>query len=530
MASVYAATHRNGSRVAVKMLHGPLSLDPDIRRRFLREGYVANKVNHRGAVQVIDDEEDEDGSAFLVMELLRGESLDVAWERSLRRMTLPDVLAIVHELLDTLGSAHKSGIVHRDIKPANLFLTTDGKVKVLDFGIARLLEVTAGHAHTHTGRAVGTPAFMPPEQALGKTRDIDGQTDLWAVGATMFTLLSGHDVHEAENVSEQLIFAGTKHARSLGVVLPEAPKEVALVVDRALSFDKAGRWADARAMQEAVAAAHLAVLGQPVATSIAALVPSENVDSLGAVRSESPRAFAPTIRSDPSGLAPTTGSGNSRNSGGLTPASGARALVNRPPPAAATFMENPTVPSTELRASRLGSGHPTTSGGAFSVGHSSMQAEASVSTALGSRWRSLGLAVALAAGAVLVGTSLYRHEEPKVAQESVPAVSTPASGDRVTAIPNPLSAVAPEAVAEEAVMPKAVAPEAGVESPPPPAPKQTVTGSVGPSGKGAHHGVGTTPTPPSAPPGGAAAVPGGSPPVAASATAAQGGVVVTAPF
>src|SRR5580658_675100 len=192
MAAVYLGSHRNGNRVAIKVLHPHVAIDAELRDRFLREGYVANKVDHRGAVRVLDDDTAEDGTVFLVMELLEGETLDARFERSGRRLGAREVCEFAHQLLDVLAAAHSKGVVHRDIKPENLFLTSEGVVKVLDFGIARLREAGGAHAATQTGRMIGTPAFMPPEQALGRSKEIDGQTDLWAVGATMFTLVSRH--------------------------------------------------------------------------------------------------------------------------------------------------------------------------------------------------------------------------------------------------------------------------------------------------------------------------------------------------
>jgi serine/threonine-protein kinase len=261
MAAVYEAAHRNGLRVAIKILHPHLSLNADLRARFLREGYVANKVKHRGAVRVLDDDAAADGSVFLVMELLEGETLDALFQRSGSRLALQDVCPLADQLLDTLATAHDQQVVHRDIKPENLFLTTDGLLKVLDFGIARLRESSGPEAATRTGRMIGTPAFMPPEQALGRSRQIDGQTDLWAVGATMFTLASGHFVHEAETAEEMIVRAGSRPARSLHAVLPEAPQAIASVIDRALVFAKEERWSDARAMRAALAAAYREAYG-----------------------------------------------------------------------------------------------------------------------------------------------------------------------------------------------------------------------------------------------------------------------------
>lgn len=261
MASVYAATHRNGIRVAVKILHPEMSHDPEMCQRFLREGYVANKVGHKGAVRVLDDDICEDGSVFLVMELLDGETLDARLERSGGRLPPLQVLNIGHQLLDILAAAHAQHIVHRDIKPDNIFLTNpDDAVNVLDFGIARLREGLEGSATaTRTGRTMGTPAFMPHEQALGRAKEIDHQTDIWAAGATLFTLLTGRHVHVAESVNELLVFAATKRAPPVATLAPDTPSELANVVDRALQFEKALRWPDARTMQVALDAARGAV-------------------------------------------------------------------------------------------------------------------------------------------------------------------------------------------------------------------------------------------------------------------------------
>jgi eukaryotic-like serine/threonine-protein kinase len=263
MAAVYAATHRNKKRVALKVLHAAYSAN-ETRTRFLREGYAANVIEHPGAVSVLDDDVSEDGSAFLVMELLEGETLDQRWERHARRLPPHEVLRFADELLDVLAAAHAKGIVHRDIKPENLFVQRDGTLKVLDFGIARVFETRADAKQaTRAGQVIGTPAFMAPEQALARWDEIDGRTDLYAVGATLFTLISGRHVHEAENGTAQLVYTATRQASSLGAVVQGIPPSVIAVIDRALSFNREQRWPDARNMQGAVRAA-LAGLGGAV--------------------------------------------------------------------------------------------------------------------------------------------------------------------------------------------------------------------------------------------------------------------------
>ena len=177
MATVYEATHRNGHRVAIKILHADVSASEDLRARFLREGYVANKVEHPGAVRVLDDDTAEDGSVFLVMDLLEGETLDARTKRFGGRLPALDVCTLAYEVLDVLAAAHDKGVVHRDVKPENLFLTVDGVLKVLDFGMARVLLEPAEGTATRAGMMIGTPAFMAPEQALGQSARVDGRTD-----------------------------------------------------------------------------------------------------------------------------------------------------------------------------------------------------------------------------------------------------------------------------------------------------------------------------------------------------------------
>jgi hypothetical protein len=263
MAAVYGATHRNGKRVAIKMLHAELSHDEEIRRRFLHEGYAANAIQHDGAVSVLDDDVAPDGSAFIVMELLEGETVEGRWERAGQHMPVAEALAVADALLDVLASAHDKSVVHRDIKPENVFITKQGAVKVLDFGIAKVFEQQAGGTGTRAGTIMGTPAFMAPEQALARWDQVDGRTDLWAVGAMIFTLLTGRHVHEAPSNQEQLVKSATTHAPPARSVAPTMPADVATIVDRALAFDMNARWADARAMQTAVRAALEARGGAP---------------------------------------------------------------------------------------------------------------------------------------------------------------------------------------------------------------------------------------------------------------------------
>jgi len=261
MAAVFAGTARDGRRVALKILNPDLNTRPDLRSRFHREALAANAVRHPGAVEIIADGFTDDGVAFIAMELLRGEVIEYLWQGQGKRLPAPLVLGIAREVCEVLIAAHAAGIVHRDIKPENLLLTNDGRVKVLDFGLARFRDV-AMPSDTHTGMVFGTPAFMPPEQAAGRTREIDARTDLWALGATMFTLLSGEVVHEGESLQHIVMLAASLPARPLSSVLPDAHPVLANLIDRSLTWDQAMRWPDAAAMRDAICSTCLTIFGE----------------------------------------------------------------------------------------------------------------------------------------------------------------------------------------------------------------------------------------------------------------------------
>ncbi len=253
--SVFEAVHNNGHRVAIKVLHRELAYNTRVRQRFLREGYLANRVGHPGVVAVIDDGMTKDGTVFLVLELLAGESLSARVVRSGGRLDAREVLRIAHDVLDVLEAAHGKGIIHRDIKPANVFITDSGASKVLDFGLARLCDVATDLFQSGSGGLLGTPAYMAPEQARGAPGAANAQTDLWCLGATMFRLLAGRTVHEATTVNQLIIATATEAALPLCTVAPWVPRQVGALVDRALKLNPADRWSTAAAMKAAVAEA-----------------------------------------------------------------------------------------------------------------------------------------------------------------------------------------------------------------------------------------------------------------------------------
>jgi serine/threonine-protein kinase len=311
MAVVYKATHRNQAEFAIKMLHPELSLREDIRNRFLREGYAANSVKHPGVVRIVDDDVAEDGAAFLVMDLLDGLPCDRLAPSEGGRVPIDVACAIALELLEVLAAAHAQGIIHRDIKPANLFVLRDGTVTVLDFGIARVRDTMGSASHaTGTGMLLGTPAFMAPEQAVGRASDIDARADVWSVGATIFGLVSGENIHDAETAPQLLVKLATQQPRSLATLVPNSPPALVAVVDRALMLDKERRWPTAVAMRDALARAMQETLGPVVPRALLASVVAAQTGRpapAGGAWQGPPPAFTPPAMRESMPRAPSGG-------------------------------------------------------------------------------------------------------------------------------------------------------------------------------------------------------------------------------
>lgn len=272
MGVVLAATHLKLQRpVAIKMMHPMLSRDATIMQRFHQEARAAASVGSDGVVEVSDFDDDPTHGPFLVMELLRGESLvDVLKEG---RVEVPRALWIVGELLNVLRAVHAKGIIHRDLKPPNVFLHQDEAggevVKVVDFGIAK---VHARHL-TMTGQIVGTPRFMAPEQARGD--DVDHRIDLYGAGLLLYCALTGlppYATVPAGKVIERI----SQGPPSLRTLRPDLPAALLDVVDRALEPVPADRFQSAEEMAAALRA-----------VDVDAPPPSDTI------RSDSPPFFAP---------------------------------------------------------------------------------------------------------------------------------------------------------------------------------------------------------------------------------------------
>jgi hypothetical protein len=265
MGAVYAARHvRNGKRAAIKVLHAPHARSDRtgaLLGRFRREARIAALLERSGGVvEVFDDDVCDDGAPYIVMELLEGEDYDQLARTAGGTLPVADVVAMADAVLLVLSEAHRRGVVHRDLKPANVFRTREGRIKVLDFGIAALqpqaddVERPTPALTQPSTPMMGSIGFMPPEQARGEWESLDARSDLWALGATMFALLGGKTVHAATSARKELVRTMLEESAPLASVAPHAPEAVCRTVDRALAFAREKRWADATSMRASLLA------------------------------------------------------------------------------------------------------------------------------------------------------------------------------------------------------------------------------------------------------------------------------------
>ncbi|RKG92278.1 serine/threonine protein kinase, partial [Corallococcus sp. CA053C] len=249
MGSVFLAQHLRlpGKHVAVKVLRVGEHVSPDLHVRFRREAEIASRLGHPNIVEVLDFDTLEDGSPFLVLEYLRGESLQDRLRRG--RLSVEEVFSFTRQMGSALQTAHRAGIVHRDLKPANIFLVpTDSggvvgeRVKLLDFGISKVM--SSETLQTQDAVLIGTPQYMSPEQAQGRNRQIDARTDLFALGGIVFEMLSGMTPFGGGSLAQIIYRVVHEPPVSLATLMPELPANIPAAVSRALAKNPDDRYPD----------------------------------------------------------------------------------------------------------------------------------------------------------------------------------------------------------------------------------------------------------------------------------------------
>ena len=247
-----------GRRAAIKLLLPSLSTNPGVVQRFFNEARAVTAIADPGIVQVFDFGVHADTQAFIVMELLDGESLD-ARVRRVGRLSPLDAARLVRQVASSLSAVHAKGVIHRDLKPENLFIVGDPAVtggertKILDFGIAKLGGDELSKFKTRTGVMMGTPVYMSPEQCRGMA-SIDHRTDLYSLGAVLFAMVCGRPPFDGEGSGDVIIAQVRDPAPVPSSLVPTIPPELDAVILRCLEKDPAHRFQSADELAAALAA------------------------------------------------------------------------------------------------------------------------------------------------------------------------------------------------------------------------------------------------------------------------------------
>ncbi|MEM1416845.1 MAG: protein kinase [Myxococcota bacterium] len=249
--AVFGATHRNGQRVGIRMLYPSLAGVEEVRARFLEDAYTANAIDHFGAVKVLGEDVGDDGqTVYLVTELLDGQSL-AARLADEGRLEAPAVVPIIDALLEAFEQAHGRGVIHGGLEPASVLLPRTGRPRVLDFGVGRLRQLEGFPANYADGAVVGASAFWAPEQARRSWADVDERSDVFALGALVYTMLTGETLQAGDGEDEIRVATATQPAPSI-LGRAGVPPDLAAVVDGALGYKREDRFQTVGAMRRAL--------------------------------------------------------------------------------------------------------------------------------------------------------------------------------------------------------------------------------------------------------------------------------------
>lgn len=258
MGTVFESTSPDDGRaVAVKVLSTDFLHEPDVKHRFLEEGRTCQRLIHPNIVRVFDVAEAEDGTPYIVMELLDGVPLS-AYTRSAVRVPITQAATILQGILAGLGAAHAQGIVHRDLKPENVVLAREQggtfTAKILDFGIAKVMDAAGGMgSKTRTGVLLGTPAYMSPEQ-IKNAKEVDARTDLWSAGVLLYEMLTGRVAFPAPTEYARLNAVLNMNPPSIETIDPQLVR-LSAFVQLAMQKDRTQRYQSALEMARALAGA-----------------------------------------------------------------------------------------------------------------------------------------------------------------------------------------------------------------------------------------------------------------------------------
>lgn len=479
MGDVFAASHlRIPKQYAIKFLH-PDVADPEIIARFRREADIAGRLGHPNIVGVQDFNQLPNGTPYLVLDFLEGETLDDALANG--PLSLERTLAIARQVGSGLAAAHRAGVVHRDLKPANIFLVPTeigGHIselaKILDFGISKIRGSQT--VKTQDSALLGTPQYMSPEQATGQHDAVDGRTDIFALGAILYEMLTGKAAFAGASIPEVVFKVVYEQPPPLAELAPTLPPPVVAAIERAMQKKPADRFADMGEMVTALTGVGLATLpagrtaspsGAPIAAGTGRKIssPDAMAKTLGSGdHADALMGSAATAYERPSGSgagAPAGAAALVPSAAGTLPPQRAAAPTDYPPPGAAAPPYPTAPPAATLPA-------------------------APSSASSGGRWKWLAITM----GAILAGVVAFvvvrGRSEPGPARPSQP-LAHQGEGPPVTP-PQPVEPPQPPVGA-----PPRDAGAPGGED-------RTVTSDAGPSGaKPSKPTTPTTPTTPSKP-------------------------------
>ncbi|HLW66270.1 MAG TPA: protein kinase, partial [Gemmataceae bacterium] len=297
-----------GRMCALKVMLADIARNPAMKERFLREARAAAQVEHDHIVPIYQVDEDR-GVPFIAMPFLKGSSLE-DWiqqkQKSAAPITVANILKLAREMAKGLSVAHDRGLIHRDIKPANIWLdsTMGGRVKILDFGLARLSGSGANEKNlTQSGMIMGTPAYMAPEQAQGKKDAIDGRTDLFSLGCILYRLCTGDEPFHGEDMISTLVAVAMENPTPPSEVNPAIPQQLSDLVMRLLAKKPEERPHSASEVVKAVAQMEKALAAgtlKPAGDTPGAMKPA----TVQSVPSKPPRSKPPALSELPSITAP----------------------------------------------------------------------------------------------------------------------------------------------------------------------------------------------------------------------------------